>query len=103
MGTYYPEKDDHCFNATECPLFWQHHKISIVPVNFTNEEYIHKIKIAAMTGMSFNILGVIVASLVLINGLYSKIDFLDKLKEMMLTEKISVKDSFHAIVLQVLG
>ena len=93
MGTYYPKKDDHCFNATDCPLFWQYHKISIVPVNFTNEDYYHGVKIAAMTGMSFNILGVLIASLFLINGLFSKPKFVNDLKEMMLKEKLFGMDS----------
>ena len=95
MGTYYPKKDDHCFNATECPLFWQHHKISIAPVYFTNEDYYHGVKIAAMTGMSFNILGVLVAALFLINGLYGNQDFVDDLMQMMLKEKLSVMDSYY--------
>ena len=98
MGTYYPKKDDHCFNATECPLFWQHHKISIAPVYFTNEDYYHGVKIAAMTGMSFNILGVLVAALFLINGLYGNQDFVDDLMQMMLKEKLSVRDSSQKLV-----
>ena len=93
MGTYYPAKDDHCFNATECPLFWQHHKIPVVPVNFATEDYIHKIRIAAMTGMSFNIIAVIIGSIILLNGLRKNDDFVDGVESMdKLLDKLSVWD-----------
>ena len=82
MGTYYPAEDDHCFNSTKCPLFWQHHKISVVPVNFSNEDYIDRIRIAAMTGMSFNILAVFVSAIFLINGLRKNDDFVDGVEQM---------------------
>ena len=99
MGTYYPAKDDHCFNATECPLFWQHHKISVVPVNFATEDYIHKIRIAAMTGMSFNIIAVIIGSIILLNGLRKNDSFVDGVESMEIfngkfngKDKLSVGD-----------
>ena len=77
MGTYYPVRDDPYFDSSECPLFWRHHKIRVVPVNFTNEEYHDNIKIAAMSGMVINIIGVIISSFVLINILpkYKKVYF----------------------------
>ena len=82
MGTYYPAEDDHCFNSTKCPLFWQYHKISVVPVNFSNEDYIDRIRIAAMTGMSFNILAVFISAIFLINGLRKNDDFVDGVEQM---------------------
>ena len=82
MGTYYPAEDDHCFNSTKCPLFWQHHKVPVIPVSFTNEEYIDKIRIAAMTGMSFNILAVIISAIFLINGLRKNDDFVEGVESM---------------------
>ena len=94
MGTYYPVKDDHYFDSSECPLFWQYHKINIVPVNFTNEEYIDKIRIAAMTGMGFNIIGVIISSVILIISLLNKKYFKEDVKKMMLNEKLLVMDLF---------
>ena len=93
MGTYYPEKDDHCFNSTECPLFWQYHKIRVDPVNFSNEEYYENIKIAAMTGMGFNIIGVIISSIVLIKSLLKKNYFIEELKGMFLIQKLLVGHS----------
>ena len=90
MGTYYPEKDDHCFNSTECPLFWQYHKIPLVPVNFTNEEYYDNVKIAAMSGMAINIIGVVISSCVLINSLLKKDYFVEELRSMNLIEKLLV-------------
>ena len=62
MGTYYPVRDDPYFDSSECPLFWRHHKIRVVPVNFTNEKYYDNIKIAAMSGMGLNVIGVIISS-----------------------------------------
>ena len=82
MGTYYPAEDDHCFNSTKCPIFWQHHKVPVIPVNFTNEDYIDKIRIAAMTGMSFNILAVIISSIFLINDLRKNDNFVNEAEEM---------------------
>ena len=94
MGTYYPAKDDHCFNATECPLFWQHHKIPVVPVNFTNEDYIDKVKIAAGTGMTFNILAVFIAFIYFIIGLRKNDKFVEGVESMeKLLDKILVRDS----------
>lgn len=82
MGTYYPAEDDHCFNSTKCPLFWQHHKISVVPVNFSNEDYIDRIRIAAMIGMSFNILAVIISAIFLANGLRKNDKFVNEVESM---------------------
>ena len=82
MGTYYPAEDDHCFNSTKCPLFWQYHKVPVIPVNFSNEDYIDKIRIAAMTGMSFNILAVIISAILLINGLRKNDKFVDGMELM---------------------
>ena len=82
MGTYYPVRDDPYFDSSECPLFWRHHKIPVIPVNFTNEDYIDKIRIAAMTGMSFNILAVIISALFLINNLRKNDNFVDEMEEM---------------------
>ena len=82
MGTYYPAEDDHCFNSTKCPLFWQYHKVPVIPVNFTNEDYIDKIRIAAMTGMSFNILAVIITTILLINDLRKNDSFVKEVEEM---------------------
>ena len=78
MGTYYPVKDDPYFDSSECPLFWRHHKIPVVPVNLTNEDYI----IVAMTGISFNIIAVFISTIFLINGLRKNDDFVDGLEEM---------------------
>ena len=86
MGTYYPAEDDHCFNSTKCPLFWQHHKISVVPVNFSNEEYIDRIRIAAMIGMSFNILAVIISAIFLANDLRKNDKFVNEVESMDNTE-----------------
>ena len=94
MGTYYPAKDDPYFDASQCPSFWQHHKIRVVPVEFSNEEYYDNIKIAAMTGMGFNIIGVIISSVVLIITLLNKNGFKADLKAMLLKEKLSARDSF---------
>ena len=82
MGTYYPVRDDPYFDSSECPLFWRHHKIPVIPVNFTNEDYIDKIRIAAMTGMSFNILAVIISAIFLINNLRKNDNFVDEMEEM---------------------
>ena len=82
MGTYYPAEDDHCFNSTKCPLFWQHHKISVVPVNFSNEDYIDRIRIAAMIGMSFNILAVIISAIFHANGLRKNDKFVNDMESM---------------------
>ena len=82
MGTYYPVRDDPYFDSSECPLFWRHHKIPVIPVNFTNEDYIDKIRIAAMTGMSFNILAVIISSIFLINDLRKNDNFVNEAEEM---------------------
>ena len=90
MGTYYPVKDDYYFDSSECPLFWQYHKIKVVPVNFTNEDYIDKIKIAAMTGMGFNIIGVTISSVILVISLLNKKYFKEDVKKMLLTEKLLV-------------
>ena len=93
MGTYYPVKDDPYFDSSECPLFWRHHKIRVVPVNFTNEEYYNNIKIAAMSGMGFNIIGVIISSVVLVISLLNnKNGFKEDLKALYLKEKLSVRD-----------
>ena len=92
MGTYYPVKDDPYFDSSECPLFWQQNKIRVVPVNFTTEEYYDKIKIAAMSGMSFNLLGVIISSVVLVISLLNKNGFKEDLKALYLKEKLSVRD-----------
>ena len=78
MGTYYPVKDDPYFDSSECPLFWRHHKIPVVPVNLTNEDY----KIVAMTGMSFNIIAVFISTIFVINGLRKNGSFLNGLKSM---------------------
>ena len=82
MGSYYPAEDDHCFNSTNCPLFWQHHKIAVVPVNFSNEDYIDRIRIAAMIGMSFNILAVIISAIFLANGLRKNDKFVNDMESM---------------------
>ena len=86
MGTYYPE--DPYFDSSECPLFWQHNKIRVVPVNFSTEEYYDNIKIAAMSGMAFNIIGVVVIFI----SLLTKDDFKAELKAMRLKEKLFVRD-----------
>ena len=78
MGTYYPVKDDPYFDSSECPLFWRHHKIPVVPVNLTNEDY----KIVAMTGISFNIIAVFISTIFLINGLRKNDYFVYGVEEM---------------------
>ena len=91
MGTYYPAEDDHCFNSTKCPLFWQYHKVPVIPVNFTHEDYIDKIRIAAMIGMSFNILAVIISAIFLTNDLRKNDKFVDGI-ELMDKPKDKQKD-----------
>ena len=63
-------------------------------MNFATEDHIQKIRIAAMTGMSFNIIAVIVGSIILLNGLRKNDSFVDGVESMnKLLDKLSVEDS----------
>ena len=90
MGTYYPSRD-HYFNAIECPTFWQHHKIQIVPVNLTAETYFQETKFSVIRWMIFNIIVVFIASVFLIKNLLNNARFMNGLEDIPYSKYVNVQ------------
>ena len=55
MGIFYPDSNETFDPFHDCPSFWRDKKIKINPMNFTSEEYMNNIQIAAYVGLAFNV------------------------------------------------